>query len=119
MHSRFMNYSMGIKSAAFIPSIVCFIVFFTLILVYGRITHEERSNSVPGPNTGAVSDDGIEEPIGSAMKELDSIEEKQKKWEERIENFIWYNIHYVNILIMSKCCLYIEAFNVWFKLNPN
>ena len=79
MHSRFMNYSMGIKSVAFIPSIVCFIVFFTLILVYGRITQEERSNSVPGPNSGVVSEDGIEEPIGSAVKELDGIEEKQKQ----------------------------------------
>ena len=80
MHSRFMNYSMGIKSAAFIPSIVCFLVFFTLILVYGRIT-PERSNSVPGQNSGAVTDDDIEEPIGSTMKELDGNEEKQKQWE--------------------------------------
>ena len=79
MHSRFMNYSMGIKSAAFIPSIVCFLVFFTLILVYGRITQEERSNSVPGQNSGAVTDDDIEEPIGPTMKEIDGNEEKQKQ----------------------------------------
>ena len=71
-----MNYSMGIKSAAFIPSIVCFIVFFTLILCYGRIT-PERSNSVPGPNSGVVSEDGIEEPMGSAIKDLDGNEENR------------------------------------------
>ena len=51
MHSRFMNYSMGIKSVAFIPSIVCFVVFFTLIIVYGRITPERSNSDVPASNT--------------------------------------------------------------------
>ena len=70
MHSRFMNYSMGIKSVAFIPSIVCFLVFFTTIIVYGRIT-PERTNSVPGTSTARATDEGIEGSIGSSIKELD------------------------------------------------
>ena len=38
MHSRFLGYSMGIKSMAFIPCIIGFVVFFILIAVYGRIS---------------------------------------------------------------------------------
>ena len=76
MHSRFMNYSMGIKSVAFIPSIVCFVVFFTTIIVYGRIT-TERTDSVPGTSTAGETDEGIEGSIGSSIKEMDSNEEKE------------------------------------------
>ena len=85
MHSRFMNYSMGIKSIAFIPSIVCFIVFFTLIIVYGRIS-PEGTNPVTGTNiTTAATGDDIEDSIGSPpMKEIESNEEKKSKSDECI-----------------------------------
>ena len=77
MHSRFMNYSMGIKSVAFIPSILCFIVFFTLIIVYGRITQEERHNSVTGASTAVATDEGAEDSLDSPIKEIGSNEEIQ------------------------------------------
>ena len=38
MHSRYVGYSMWIKSIAFLPCIIGFIVFFTLVAVYGRIS---------------------------------------------------------------------------------
>lgn len=78
MHSRFGSYSMGIKSVAFIPSILCFIVFFTLIIVYGRITQEDTTNSAPASNTTAATGHDIEESLGSSIKEIESNEEKQK-----------------------------------------
>jgi hypothetical protein len=34
---RFMGYSIVIKSTAFIPCVIGFILFFTLIAVYGRL----------------------------------------------------------------------------------
>ena len=42
MHSRYLGYSMWIKSMAFIPSIVGFVIFFTLIAVYGRMEDPRR-----------------------------------------------------------------------------
>lgn len=42
MNSKYMGYSMGLKSMAFIPCILGFIVFFTLVGVYGRISKEQR-----------------------------------------------------------------------------
>ena len=72
MHSRFVSYSMAIKSAAFIPSIVCFVVFFTLILVYGRIKPERSSssNSIHPPGATAAThfssthdDDKVDDPF--------------------------------------------------------
>ena len=77
MHSRWVGYSMGIKSVAFIPSILCFIVFFTLIIVYGRIK-PENTTSVPTSNTVTAPGHDIEESTGSSIKEIESSEEKQK-----------------------------------------
>ena len=76
MHSRFMNYSMGIKSVAFIPSIVCFVVFFTTIIVYGRITHE-GPNPVPGFSTTAATDEDNDDKnsVDSPTKEIESKDE--------------------------------------------
>jgi hypothetical protein len=37
MHSRYLGYSMVIKSTAFIPCVVGFIVFVTISSIYGRI----------------------------------------------------------------------------------
>ena len=77
MHSRFMNYSMGIKSVAFIPSIVCFVVFFTLIIIYGRITTETSNSDVPASNTHVATDEGIEDSIGSSIKDMECNDEKE------------------------------------------
>ena len=38
MHSRFLGYSMLIKSMAFIPCVFGFVIFFILVAVYGRIS---------------------------------------------------------------------------------
>ena len=38
MHSRFLGYSMLIKSMAFIPCIFGFVIFFLILAVYGRIS---------------------------------------------------------------------------------
>lgn len=52
MHSRYLGYSMWIKSVAFLPCIFGFAVFFGLIAVYGRIQTNAK-------NTGMVqSKDG-------------------------------------------------------------
>ena len=37
MNSRFLGYSMWIKSTAFIPCVCGFIVFITISATYGRI----------------------------------------------------------------------------------
>ena len=38
MNSRFLGYSMEIKSMAFIPCIFGFVIFFLILAVYGRIS---------------------------------------------------------------------------------
>ena len=78
MHSRYLGYSMAIKSVAFTPSIVCFIVFFTLIIVYGRIA-QERPSSSPTANAIAFTSHDGEQPVESPNNEPQrNIEEKQK-----------------------------------------
>ena len=78
MHSRFVSYSMGIKSIAFIPSILCFIVFFTLIIVYGRMT-QESPPSPPASNAPVFTSHEGEQSKGSPNNELQrSVDEKQK-----------------------------------------
>ena len=45
MHSRYMGYSMYIKSMAFIPTIIGFITFLSLIALYGRVSKEAQMNA--------------------------------------------------------------------------
>ena len=78
MHSRYLGYSMAIKSVAFTPSILCFIVFFTLIIVYGRIA-QERPSSTPTTDAVAFTGHDGEQPMESPNNQLQrNIEEKQK-----------------------------------------
>ena len=52
MHSRFMGYPMSVKSMAFIPCIVGFVTFLTLIALYGRVSKDENRTG------GATAPDG-------------------------------------------------------------
>ncbi len=45
MHSRFLGYSMWIKSMAFIPCLVGFVVFFITIATYGRISRDSAAGA--------------------------------------------------------------------------
>lgn len=42
MNSKFIGYTMGVKSTAFIPSIFAFSMFFLLVSLYGRFPATEK-----------------------------------------------------------------------------
>lgn len=44
MHSQYLGYSMWVKTMAFIPCAVGFLIFFVLIACYGRIKAERRGS---------------------------------------------------------------------------
>ncbi len=50
MHSRYLGYSMGTKSMAFIPCVVGFAVFFVLVAAYGRINRD--GDAIDGAGSG-------------------------------------------------------------------
>ena len=61
MHSRYMGYSMYIKSLAFIPCVIGFITFLTLIALYGRVSKEEQRNGAGAAvnQAGCVGQEGV------------------------------------------------------------
>ena len=75
MHSRYMGYSMWIKSMAFIPCVIGFITFLTLIGFYGRISKEGQRSyggqsrhggvAVSTPSS-AAADHGLA-PVGESV----------------------------------------------------
>ncbi|XP_059080280.1 transmembrane protein 117-like isoform X2 [Tigriopus californicus] len=55
MHSRYLGYSMWIKSVAFLPCILGFAVFFILIALYGRIQGNAKNNALVQTRDGGCS----------------------------------------------------------------
>jgi flagellar biosynthesis/type III secretory pathway M-ring protein FliF/YscJ len=62
MHSRYLGYSMWIKSMAFIPSVVGFLVFFLLVAVYGRIVDDRGAKAKADDNNDDENNDDDDEP---------------------------------------------------------
>ena len=90
MHSRFMNYPMSVKSMAFIPCIVGFITFLTLIALYGRVSEEanaggaadvvdQRSQHSSPPTDGSCSSVGSDKKESISMTRLVKAENCTKK----------------------------------------
>ena len=48
MHSRYLGYSSGVKSLAFLPSVLGFALFFVLVAAYGRINAREDEGGGSG-----------------------------------------------------------------------
>lgn len=69
MHSRYLGYSMWIKSVAFTPCIVFFFLFFTLIAVYGRINDPEPNpgEDVVGGSVGGEDVSTAEDTMKHSM----------------------------------------------------
>ena len=89
MHSRFMNYPMSVKSMAFIPCIVGFITFLTLIALYGRVSEEanaggatdsgdQRSQHSSPPTDGSCSSVGSDKKESISMTRLVKAENCKK-----------------------------------------
>ena len=86
MHSRFMGYPMSVKSMAFIPCIVGFITFLTLIALYGRVSKDantaggatapdgaggdQRSQHSSPPTDGSCSSGGSDKKESISMTRL-------------------------------------------------
>ena len=83
MHSRYLGYSMWVKSMAFTPCIVFFIIFFVLVAVYGRISDPDPNvlgSASPAGGGGGVLGMGEEavESGGVVGEEEEGLEEEQQ-----------------------------------------
>lgn len=70
MHSRYLGYSMSIKSTAFLPCLMGFISFAVLIAFYGRI---ELHGGKDGKETKATGEKASKSENGAKSESKESV----------------------------------------------
>ena len=115
MHSRYMGYTMWIKSTAFIPCVMGFITFFTLIGIYGRISKDSAdslgsTNKLKGLGEVGQSTEKLEEQPQEVWKMYMRIRICIKRnlfpCNKSAYRYILYSKHFCLAVLKPTCCSY-------------
>ena len=85
MHSRYLGYSMSIKSTAFLPCIMGFISFAVLVAFYGRIELQEGKDETSKAKDEKSSKDENKGTTSESKESIAELAESNGKRDQKVD----------------------------------